>query len=56
MRQVVWNPFSGAARIWEKIGDVPVVTKLRVLALYIFLCDAEAVERVRLQFGGEPRR
>jgi hypothetical protein len=31
-------------------------TKIRVLGLYVFLCQAEAFERVRLLFGGEPIR
>jgi cellulose synthase/poly-beta-1,6-N-acetylglucosamine synthase-like glycosyltransferase len=56
LRQVALNPFSGAARIWQKVPERSFITKLRILALYVFLCEAEAVERIRLQFGGEPRR
>jgi glycosyltransferase involved in cell wall biosynthesis len=55
-RQVVVNPFSGAGRIWQKAPDTPFGTKVRLLGLYIFLCNAEAVERIRLQFGGETLR
>jgi glycosyltransferase involved in cell wall biosynthesis len=55
-RQLLWNPFSGAARIWRRGRHLEFATKVRLLALYVFLCHAEAVERVRLQLGGEPGR
>ena len=55
-RQCLWNPFSGAGRIARKGRHLSVATKVRLLGLYVFLCYAEAVERIRLQLGGEPIR
>jgi glycosyltransferase involved in cell wall biosynthesis len=56
VRQLLWNPFSGAGRIWRGGRHLGWWTKVRVLGLYVFLCQAEAVERVRLALGGEPGR
>jgi cellulose synthase/poly-beta-1,6-N-acetylglucosamine synthase-like glycosyltransferase len=55
-RQILWNPFSGAGRIWRRGRHLSFGTKVRLLGLYVFLCQAESVERIRLLFGGEPVR
>jgi glycosyltransferase involved in cell wall biosynthesis len=55
-RQLLWNPFSGIGRIWRRGRHLSLRTKVRIFGLYIFLCYAEALERIRLQLGGEPSR
>jgi glycosyltransferase involved in cell wall biosynthesis len=56
VRQTVLNPFSGAARIRRRGRHLSFGTKVRLFGLYVFLCQVEALERIRLQLGGEPIR
>jgi GT2 family glycosyltransferase len=55
-QQLVGNPLWAATQLAGMVRTVGVRTALQVLGLYIFLCYAEAFERVRLQLGGETRR
>jgi glycosyltransferase involved in cell wall biosynthesis len=55
-RHVVTDPFWGAVRVWRNAPAVELGGKLRLVCLYVFLSYAQAIERVRLQLGGAPRR
>lgn len=50
------NPVVGTARIWRRAPDLPLSKKLGVLGLYVGMCWAELLERIRLQLGGRSRR
>jgi GT2 family glycosyltransferase len=50
------NPAVGTLRTWRRAATTPLPRKLAVLGLYVLICVAEALERIRLQLGGQARR